>query len=58
LSHLILLGGKLFLPGGKLLKLFLCGGQLLLFGRELLDAAPHGDEILHHRLKLLHQFWR
>jgi hypothetical protein len=51
LSHLILLGGKL-------LKLFLCGGQLLLFGRELLEAVPHGDEILRHRLKLLHQVWR
>ena len=50
--------GRLFSLGSQLLEPLLCGGKLLLLRGQLLHPAPHGSEVLRHRLELFQQLGR
>jgi len=56
LRHLFLLGSKLLLRFGKLLEFLLGGCKLFLLCNQVLYAASHVNEVLHHSIKLLCHF--
>lgn len=52
LASLFLLGCKLLLLGGELIKLLLRGGKLLLFGGKLLHAVMQGADVFRQFFQL------